>query len=527
MQRTSFKTNTKTTLSVNKNTHLNFQNFERKFSFSSSSFTSSHKTSGSQHILETPSQYINACFEKEDQVNNPVQEKDGSNHRFPIMSINRNIRELKPSATVAVNELSNDLRRQGRKVYKLGLGQSPFPVPEPVASTLQQHAYEKDYLPVQGLPELRRSVANYYNSKVKTENNSLGFEYGENDVVIGPGSKELMFILQSVYSSDLVLPMGSWVSYVPQHKIIGGHHIRWIPPKSLSQHHHSSEINSHSKPIHWKITAEALEHECRQDPTCPRLLILNYPNNPTGDTYSATELSEIAKVARRYRVLVLSDEIYAELDHENNHTSIATYYPEGTIISGGISKWAGAGGYRLGAFVVPPTLRWLLKMMTAMASETYTSVSAPIQYAAVKAYSSDSRIEDYLNKSRAIVKQLGSTIHEKLTTAGVQCTAPQGGFYLMPDLTDVLKSNSNKKHIRDSEQMCRSLLKETGIACLPGTDFGLPPDMLSTRIAYVNFDGNNALKNLSSPSECNQHFVEQHCSETIEAIDKLCEWVHS
>ena len=95
---------------------------------------------------------------------------------------------------------------------------------------------------------------------------------------------------------------------------------------------------------------EELEKVCAFDLTCPRVLILNYPNNPIGYSYTKEELQEIAKVARRYKVIVEADEFYGLLNHNQEHRSIAPFYPEGTILSGGLSKWCGAGGWGLGTF---------------------------------------------------------------------------------------------------------------------------------------------------------------------------------
>jgi len=125
------------------------------------------------------------------------------------------------------------------------------------------------------------------------------------------------------------------------------------------------------------------------------LLVINYPSNPTGSSYSDEELKAIADVCRKHGILVLSDEIYGRLTyspefpadadsvklglkHSRQHKSIAAYYPEGTVILDGISKWAGAGGWRLGAFVFPKELSWLRDTMIAGASETYSSVCAPV-----------------------------------------------------------------------------------------------------------------------------------------------------
>ena len=135
-------------------------------------------------------------------------------NNFQELSLNLNVRGLPQSATLAINELSNQLRKDGRMIYKLGLGQSPFPVPQPVVDELKANAHQKDYLPVKGLPQLREAVADYH---CRTH----GICYTADDVLIGPGSKELMFLLQYTYYGDLVIPTPSWVSYAPQALIIG------------------------------------------------------------------------------------------------------------------------------------------------------------------------------------------------------------------------------------------------------------------------------------------------------------------
>ena len=123
--------------------------------------------------------------------------------------LNANVRGLTPSATVTINDRSNELCRRGRDIFKLGLGQSPFPVPEPVVEALRQNAFQKDYLPVKGLHELRETVADHHRE-------TFGIDCDAEDVLIGPGSKELMFLLQLAYDGDLVIPTPTWVSYAPQ-----------------------------------------------------------------------------------------------------------------------------------------------------------------------------------------------------------------------------------------------------------------------------------------------------------------------
>lgn len=421
----------------------------------------------------------------------------------PDIQLNLNVRGLSPSATVAINERSDQLRTQGLRIYKMGLGQSPFPVPDIIVDELKQNAFQKAYLPVKGLPELRHAIAEHHIRE-------FGIDCTANDVLIGPGSKELMFILQLVYYGDIVIPTPAWVSYAPQAQIIG-RQIRFL---------HTHRENG------WRLTPEQLDTLCKSDPSRPRILVLNYPSNPTGTTYSQDELKAIAKIANKYRVIVLSDEIYGKLHHAGKHHSIVPLYPEGTIFSGGLSKWCGAGGWRLGLFVFPTCLRWLQDAMAAVASETFTSTSAPIQYAAVKAFQESEDIDRYLYQARRILVSIGSKLVSLLKNVGVEVPLPQGGFYLFPDF----KKYREKLKITTSPEFCEHLLQETGVAILPGRDFGRDPEEMTARLAYVNFDGKKALEAASQildKQSLNDDFLYAYCAEPLNAVEKLCNWLKS
>ncbi len=421
------------------------------------------------------------------------------------VSLNLNVRGIPQSATLAINEISNRLRKEGKVIYKLGLGQSPFPVPRPVVEELKVNAYQKNYLPVKGLPQLREAVAEYHCR-------ANGVCRSGEDVLIGPGSKELMFLLQFVYYGDLVIPTPSWVSYAPQAQIIG-RHVRWIQTQAEND---------------WKLTADELIKHCKDDPNRPRIVILNYPSNPAGITYTVDELKQIAQVAKKHKLILLSDEIYGELHHKGKHHSIAKYYKEGTIISGGLSKWCGAGGWRLGTFTFPPTLRWLLDAMATVASETFTATSTPIQYAAVRAYRGGSEIENYLWNSRWILRKLAERITKQLNDAGIWVPLPQGAFYLFPNFEPFRKLLLTRG-IKNSVELCGRLLEETGVAILPGVVFGRPENELTARLADVDFDGVRALAAVeqmkSNPSITADDFLETYCFNTLEAVDLICAWL--
>lgn len=426
------------------------------------------------------------------------------NNSAPDIHLNLNVRGMRPSATVAIHEHCQELRRQGREVFRLGLGQSPFPVPAPVVEALQMSAWRNHYLAVQGLAELREAIAQYHARR-------HGISVDPSDVLIGPGSKELMFLLQLTYYGDLVIPVPAWVSYAPQARIVG-RHVRLLRTRLEDG---------------WKLAPERLEELCREDEGRPRLLILNYPSNPTGRTYTSSELQAVADVARRHRLIVLSDEIYGEVHHRGEHASLSRFYPEGTIVSSGLSKWCGAGGWRLGTFAFPPGLRWLLQAMAAVASETYTTTSGPIQWAAIRAFEAGPGIEAYLAQARRILEAVGAFVHAGLQGAGVRVLAPEGGFYVYPDFS-ALAEPLARRGVRSGSELCTALLEETGVAILPGEDFGSHPQDLCARLAFVDFDGLWALvqaEEIPLESPLGEDFVRQFCPRIVRAMERLGEWV--
>jgi aspartate aminotransferase len=425
------------------------------------------------------------------------------NHE-PEVNLNLNVRGLPVSATVGINEKSDQMIRDGKKVYKLGLGESPFPVPETVVRELRSEAHRKKYLPVRGLFRLRRAVAEYHRR-------SQGLTTTFNDILVGPGSKELMFLLQLVYYGDLVIPTPAWVSYAPQAEIVG-RKVHWL--ETRAEHD-------------WRLMPDELAQFCSRDPSRPRIVILNYPSNPTGCTYSLERLKELAKVAREYRVVLLSDEIYGELHHRGQHVSIARFYPEGTIVSTGLSKWCGAGGWRLGVFAFPPEMAWLSDAMASVASETFTSTSSPIQYAAVRAFEGGTEIERYLVYSRRILRSLGRWGVKCLREVGAEVSSPKGAFYLFPDFSP-LREKLAARGIRTSRELCDRLLDETGVAILPGSAFGHDPERLTARVAYVDFDGARALaaaEHAGHDNGVDEGFLRGYCGPVLEAFERMCGWL--
>ena len=402
------------------------------------------------------------------------------------------INQLRPSATLAINEESNRLKKSGKKIYKFGFGQSPFPIPEPVVAVLKKNADKHTYLPMQGLEELRSVIASHLN---KNNNN----DFKKEDIIIGPGTKELMFLTQIAFQGEVLLPAPSWVSYQPQ-AFIAKNEVHWIQTTNNSN---------------WFPTAEQIEEKIKNIKCKNLLLFLNSPNNPSGTI--CKNLQEVAEVAKKYKLIILSDEIYSEFTFNGQYKSISNYYPEGTIVSTGLSKWCGAGGWRLGFFAIPNQLKELKDSLKILCSESFTSVSAPIQYAAVEAYQGDHSA--YLNATKKILSFTGNYVYENLKSNVINITKPEGGFYLFPEFTNAKFSSCS--------EMCKDILNKTGVALLPGSDFGLDSNKMFIRLSYTDFDGSNFLKNTIGSKNLNKADLEKYAPNIVEGVSKLKEWSSS
>ncbi len=402
------------------------------------------------------------------------------------------IKNLKPSATLRINEETKKLESQGKKIFKFGFGQSPFQIPKDIVDELKNNAYQNKYLPMQGLSELRLSISKYINNKKK-------YNYVSENVIIGPGTKELMFLLHVLFDGDVILPVPSWVSYAPQ-AIVGRNKIHWLETTSSNN---------------WFPTAESLEKIISKNKNKNYLLFLNSPNNPSGQICS--NLEEISIVAKKNNLVILSDEIYSELSFKKDFKSIANYCPEKTIISNGMSKWCGAGGWRLGFFIIPESLNEIKNSLKTLASETFSSVSAPVQYAAIAAY--ENNHDEYIDNSKNILKAVGEYVYDNLKSNKVSINKPEGGFYLMPEFSNETFSDSN--------EMCGNLLKHTGISLLPGSVFGFSKKKMTARLSFTDFNGQEFMKNISQSQKIDQNVLLKYAPKIIEGVEKLKNWSES
>jgi len=402
------------------------------------------------------------------------------------------IKNLEPSSTLKINEISRQLEEKGKKIFKFGFGQSPFQVPTDIVNELKKNAHQNKYLPMQGLDELRKSVAKYTSVK-------KNYSYTSDHVIIGPGSKELMFLLNVIFDGEIILPAPSWVSYVPQ-AIINRNKIQILQTKRENN---------------WFPTGFEIEKIILKNKKKNYLLFLNSPNNPSGQI--CENLEEISNVAKKYNLIILSDEIYSELAFIDNYKSISNFCPEKTIISTGLSKWCGAGGWRLGYFIIPENLKIIKNALNVLASETFSAVSSPIQYAAIQAYEGD--YKDYIRSSREILKAVGNYVYDNLSSNKILINKPQGGFYLMPEFIGA--------RFNSSSEMCDKIFKETGVALLPGSDFNFDKKKMIARLSFTDFDGKNFMKEYKKNNLLDKELIKNLAPKVVEGVEKLKKWSES
>ncbi len=418
------------------------------------------------------------------------------------IKINQDILQLKTSATLAINQKVNALRNKNETVFHFGFGQSPFPVHQSIVEALKNSATNNHYLATIGLEDLRKTITSFLK---RYQNIDVNSEY----VYIGPGSKELLYQTILILEGTFLIPKGSWVSYGPQ----------------INSKNGKFEILKTHLEHNFKLEASALQEYCEANPEEQKILILNSPNNPTGVVYSINELDKLAKVCKQYNIIVLSDEIYSQINFKDNFSpSMSTFYPEKTIVFGGLSKVFSAGGYRLGFMALPKELQFLHNTYRSLFSETFSAVSSPIQFAAIEAYKMNIDVEMYVKNCTQILKGVSNFVFTKLTAVGIDCTLPQGAFYMMIGFNK-FKSKINSLGISTSEELSNYILEKYNVALLPASDFYFKDKELFFRLAFVDFDGVEVMKAFKVNPSVDEQFIKKYCTNIYYGVKKIIEFV--
>jgi aspartate aminotransferase len=421
--------------------------------------------------------------------------------RSPQFMIRSSVERLSYSPTLGINEIVTALRKKGARLLHMGFGESPFPVHTRIQAALAANADKNMYLPSAGIPALRQAAIAYFSD-------AFGFEGSGAEAVIGPGSKVLIYDIQLALEGDLLLPVPSWVSYAPQASLTRDAVIKI--PTNLAENYH--------------LTAGSLEEailRAKGQGLNPRKLLLNTPSNPTGLSIPASQLSAIAQVCAEHQLVVISDEIYGRVSHKADHVSLAKFYPQGTIVTSGLSKHLSLGGYRLGVAIFPESLSEVQAAVVRIASETWSTVSAPIQFAALEAFGDDPSIREYIDTCTHIHSLISGYVHREITSLGIPYPELQGGFYLYPDF-EPFRGVLKDRGVETSEDLARVLIEEMQVATLPGTAFNDNPKNLRLRIACCDFDGENVLAYYAGHPDCSRdELIEATCPNIQLACERL------
>lgn len=364
---------------------------------------------------------------------------------------------VRRSPTLAANERVQAKLAAGRPVLHLAFGEAGLPLHPLLQRWLADGAAKHGYPPVAGTASLRAAAAGYFERR--------RLPTARETVIVGPGSKPLLFALMLALDGDLVLPTPSWVSYQPQAELAGKRVVRVAIP---------AEAGGVPDP---DLLEDAIG-AARRSGARPAALLLTTPDNPTGTVASRALLERVCAIARSEGLFVISDEIYRDLAHvQSEFVSPAELYPEATVVTGGLSKNLSLGGWRLGFARMPQNEagQELAAKVADLASEIWSGVSAPVQEAAAAALQEPAEIADYIARGRELHARVARVLHAVVVEQHGSCRAPQGGFYLYPELSAPAFSSAGS--------LADFLLDRHDIAVLPGDAFGDDGARLRFRLA--------------------------------------------
>ena len=343
---------------------------------------------------------------------------------------------------------AKELERSGRSIIHLELGEPDFHPVKPVNDALKRAIDEgKDrYCPVVGVPALREALAVYLR---ETRNLNISSQ----NIVIAPGCKIALFMAMMALidpGDEVLYPDPGFPGYSSITLGLGG-----VPvPFVLSGKNH---LQPDPKEIEAKITPRT------------KILITNSPGNPTGTVYTGEVQRQLAELAVKHDLLVLSDEIYARIIYGGTYVSMTSYsgMEERTLIIDGFSKSFAMTGWRLGYTVAPTRIVPALDML---AVNTYTCVAEFTQYGAIEALrdregATPRMVGEFAKRREQFVRDLNRV-------PGFRCAPPDGAFYAWVNISEVGRS---------AEEICRVMLEEGGVAAIPGAAFG------SAGAEYVRF----------------------------------------
>lgn len=374
------------------------------------------------------------------------------------MHIAKRMQRLGTETAFLVLAKAKALEAQGKHIVHLEIGEPDFDTPVNIKTAAKKALDDgfTHYGPAPGLPDFRNAIAAHMNKR-------LGVSYSPNQVVVTPGGKPIMFftILACVDEGDEVIyPNPGFPIYESVINFLGGKAVP-LPLREEKQ---------------FRFDIEELK---RLITPRTRMLIINSPQNPTGGILTADDLKQIAALAVKHDLLVLSDEIYSRIVYDGfEHVSIATMpgMAERTVILDGFSKTFAMTGWRLGYGLMPEDLARLVAQLQINSNSCTASFTQMAGLEALQGQQEDvaRMVAEFKRRRDVIVEGLNSI-------KGFRCHKPLGAFYVFPNITATGKS---------SKFLADYLLEEAGVACLSGTAFGAFGE------GYLRFSYANSVENI-------------------------------
>ncbi|MGC8817112.1 MAG: pyridoxal phosphate-dependent aminotransferase [Candidatus Hadarchaeum sp.] len=375
---------------------------------------------------------------------------------------------IPPSSTLKVLALAKELERSGRRIVHMEVGEPDFDTPAHIKEAAKQ-ALDRGmtkYTPSAGIPELREAIAEHFVRQ--------GIDVAAKNVIVTPGAKHAIFCALAAAldpGDEVLIPSPCW-TYEAMVKICGG------------------------KPVFIQGSAEKgfkLEEEKLKNviTSRSRLLLLNYPNNPTGAVMSAADLKPILEIAADHDLWVLSDDIYNVLVYEGEQGNPLKFpgMAERTISINGFSKAYAMTGWRIGYAVAPADF------ITEMAKIQEASTSCTASFVQAAAVTALKGPQDFVAEMRAEYRRRRDVLVAGLNEIeGISCLKPQGAFYVFPSIEQLGMS---------SFAFCESLLKNKGVAAVPGSGFG-PGGEGHVRLSYAT-----SMENIKLAIKLIKEFVEE------------------
>lgn len=367
--------------------------------------------------------------------------------------LSKRAKSLKPSPTLALNAKAQELKAQGHDVISLSVGEPDWSTYQVITDTAIESLKRGDtkYYPSNGILPLRQAI-------VKQTQEDFDIAYDPKCVTVSAGAKFILFSALQVLvdpGDEVIIPAPYWVSYPTMVELAGG--ISVIP-----------ECGANTR---FKLTGEFLEKHITPS---TKLLILNSPSNPTGESYTVDELKSIAKVLEKHpQVLVLSDDIYNHLIFDGNKVAphllqVAPQLKDRVVVINGCSKTYAMTGWRLGWALGP---KEIIDAMTNYQSQSVSCATSFVQVAAVAALEKTG--PDLAKAALGLKKRRDLFLEHLRQVPGIEVATPPGAFYLWPSIQNLLGKHFKAKPLATSKDWAEALLEDQKVAVVPGVEFGL------------------------------------------------------